>query len=288
MNKHLLLSISLGISTLIALPSYATANTIVENSHQTISTLSFKEIMRTFYATRLEAVFVQDEAIEQLPHISIGQKNSNHLVAIMLPSVQYKGDDGLERHLIIIEKVEIDDEGHQTNACHACTAQADLLLFKKTLNGEYKLISHSENDELLPSSYGRINIDLEMLQNSIQPFGNNIYGGFYESSYSNHGYTESSLNFIHLNENQALKVYNTFENMELLSSEDNIGKYDDTSPLSFSYNSTVHIKNNQTNYYPIQIYFQGDKPFNNGQIMKYNQIQTIQYQPNIDKYQIIK
>lgn len=288
MKKALLFTLLLGLSGFLTSQN-TMANTHIENSKQTISTLSFKEIMRTFYAERLEKVFVVDDDITQLPYVGIGKTEEYNLVAVMHPAINYKGNDGLERYFVLIEKVEIDEDGNLGNSCHACTAKADLLLFKKNIDGEYQLISYSQDDELLPSSYGRIHFDTESIQKNIHLLGRNLYGSFYEFTYYNHGYSESSWEILHFNENNFIKTYNTYDNMNLLSGESNVGTFDDEdSPLAFSYESSIQVQNNQTTYFPLNIIFKGDKQLDNGRITKYNTIQTIQYQPAIDKYQIIK
>lgn len=288
MKKALLFTLLLGLSSFLTSQN-TMANTHIENPKQTISTLSFKEIMRTFYAERLEKVFVADDDITQLPYVGIGKTEEYNLVAVMHPAINYKGNDGLERYFVIIEKVEIDEDGNLGYACHACTARADLLLFKQNTNGEYQLISYSQNDNLLPSAYGRIHVDTETIQKNIRLLGRNLYGSFYEFTYANNGYSESSWEILHFNENNFLKTYNTYQNMNLFSSESNVDSfYDEGSPLAYSYESTIQVENNQMNYFPLNIIFKGDKQLDNGRITKYNTIKTIQYQPVIDKYQIVK
>lgn len=269
---------------IIAMP--ASANIAYADKSQALKELSFKEIMRAFYSDHLEHVEVKDEEIEKLPHIGIGKTaEQNHIVAIMHPAVNYTGLDGLERAFVVIEKIEVDDEWNLTNACHACTAKADLLLFKKAVDQNYYLLSTSVNDELLSSSNGRLDIDLTALKQNIQPFGNQLIGGFYESFYSQHGLTSGWWEIIHFNENKPIQVINNSSGDELFSSENNGGQYDENSPLYYSYESTIEVEGNGDQYYPLHIQFKGDEKLDNGKIVKNNKRVILNFDPVQNKYQ---
>lgn len=269
---------------IIAMP--ASANIAYADKSQALNELTFKEIMRAFYSDHLEHIEVKDEEIEKLPHIGIGKTaEQNHIVAVMHPAISYTGLDGLERAFVVIEKIEANDDGELMNACHACTAKADLLLFKKAADQNYYLLSTSVNDELLSSSNGRLDIDLTALKQNIQPLGHNIIGSFYESFFYGQGASEGVWDIVHFNEDKPIIVFGSYRDMELFSSENNGGQYDEDSPLYYGYESTIEVEGNGEQYYPLHIQFKGDERLDNGKIVKNNKRVILNFDPVQNKYQ---
>ena len=139
--------------------------------------LNFKEVMRTFYSGQMNRAFLDDDDLEKIPHIALGQadKDGYSTVALMHPVMSYQNNLEENRYLVVIEKIQVGSGGYVVT-CHVCTGTADLYSFKKLPNGQFQLVSRSAKDADFSGSWGRVGLDLEEISKNIQPLGKNLVG----------------------------------------------------------------------------------------------------------------
>ena len=220
-----------------------------------LNELSFKEVMRLFYKNKMRNIYVEEGQFETsdvigLDHVeATGEDN----LAIMHPIINYRNVQGEARFLVIIEKVQIMDDGILVS-CHACSGTADLYTFKKLENGQYQVVSMSRPNQEYGGSYGRVHLNREEILNNMQPIGKKLIGTFYQSNYSNMGESTSSWSVIHLPEDDFIANYGVAE-----ASGDNAGNYEPDSPLYFSFESKIQLNDNGKKYFPIQVNYTGDQ-----------------------------
>ncbi|WP_179995714.1 hypothetical protein [Acinetobacter sp. YH16053] len=220
-----------------------------------LNELSFKEIMRLFYKDNMRNVYVNEDELATENFIGLGATNESgeDTVALMHPIINYRNVEGDARFLVIIEKVQIMDNGSVVS-CHACVGNADLYTFKKLKNGQYQVVSITHKDQEFGGSYGRVHLDREEILNNMQPIGKNLIGSFYQSGYSSTGETSISWNVIHLPEDDFIGAYGVAE-----KAGDNGGNHEEDSPLHYSFDSQIQVIDNNEKYYPIQVSYFGEK-----------------------------
>ncbi|MDM1762099.1 hypothetical protein [Acinetobacter sp. 251-1] len=220
-----------------------------------LNELSFKEIMRLFYKDNMRNVYVNEDELETENFIGLGATNESgeDTVALMHPIINYRNVEGDARFLVIIEKVQVMDNGSVVS-CHACVGSADLYTFKKLKNGQYQVVSITHKDQEFGGSYGRVHLDREEILNNMQPIGKNLIGSFYQSGYSSTGETSISWNVIHLPEDDFIGAYGVAE-----KAGDNGGNHEEGSPLHYSFDSQIQVIDNNEKYYPIQVSYFGEK-----------------------------
>ena len=256
--KKLFISLILCSSTLFAVPM-AVANTkfsITEMAKVKLDTLSFKEIMRQFYSGQMSRAFLDDEELEKMPHVALGQADQDQYstVALMHPLVEYKNNANETRYLIMIEKIKVSNEGGVVS-CHACIGEADLFSFKKLKSGQYQLVSRSAKNAEFSGSWGRVGLDLEEIVKNIQPLGKDLVGSIFTNGYTSTGTTETWWEAVHLPENDFINSYDVAD-----AGADNGGSYEEDSPLHYSYEGHLKVINNGGEYFPIKLTYVGDKP----------------------------
>lgn len=269
MKKYLLgFAITLASATafpvMAATPTFPTAKI----AQTKLNDLSFKQIMRELYSGQMTRAFVNDEAIEALPHIGLGaEKNGEQTVAVMHPIISYPSSTGQTHYLAVIEKLKVYTSNGSLVSCHACGAEADLYSFKRLSNGQYQLVSKSVPNIKLSSSWGRIQFDAEAIRSGIQPLGKNVVGSIFSNGYFSTGTSENWWDVLHLPENDYINVYNLGD-----AGGDNSGNYEETSPLYYSYESTYQVLPQNSNYYPIKLTYVGEKP-----TADYERIESVNY-----------
>lgn len=211
--------------------------------------------MRLFYKDNMHNIYVTEGQINSTNVIGLGAPDEQNetTVAFMHPVINYRNKDGEARFLVIIEKVQVMDNGNVVS-CHACVGSADLYSFKKLQNGQYQVVSRNRPDQTYDGSYGHVNLDREEILNNMQPIGKNLIGTFYKSGYSNMGESSSSWNVIHLPDDDFIGIYDVAE-----ASGDNGGSHEEDSPLHFSFDSTIAVIDNGEKYFPIQVSYTGEK-----------------------------
>lgn len=275
--KNILLTVALSLGVLSATPAMAAAPAFSASqmAQVKIKDLSFKEVMRQFYSGRMGQQFVNDEYIESMPNIGLDSVDSDgeRTVALMHPVTAYKNTAGESRYLVMIEKVQVNDGS--LVACHVCDAKADLYSFKKLSNGQFQLVSRTPKDVEFSSSWGRVGLDTEDIQENLQPLGKNLMGSIFMNGYSSTGTTESWWEVLHLAEN-------TFINAYLLgdAGSSNAGNYEEDSPLYYDYDVTFEVLSGNTTYYPIKLSYKGDKPTDDYErINRVNYSKTVKFDP---------
>lgn len=256
--KKLLIKLMLCGSTLFAVDT-AVANTkfsVAEMTKVQLDTLSFKELMRQFYSGQMSRAFLDDEELEKMPHVALGQadKDQYSTVALMHPLVEYKNNANETRYLIMIEKIKVSNEGGVVS-CHVCTGEADLFSFKKTKSGQYQLVSRSAKNAEFSGSWGRVGLDLEEIVKNIQPLGKDLVGSIFTNGYTSTGTTETWWEALHLPENDFINSYGVAD-----AGADNGGSYEEDSPLHYSYEGHLKVINNEEDYFPVKLTYVGDKP----------------------------
>lgn len=242
-----------------------------------IRDLTFKEVMRAFYSGDMMEVPVEDEDISAMPHIALNQENNEQdiTVAAMHPIVSYLNNDGEQRYLIIIEKVQVDSEGLFLQSCHACEATADLYTFKQLDNGLFQLVSRTPKNIEISSSWGRIDLSAQAIHDGIQPLGKNLMGSIFSSGYSSTGTTVTWWEALHLPEDELIRIYKVGD-----AGSDNSGSYDESSPLYYGYQSFVEVMSDNSKYFPIELTFTGEMPDENyDRIEPVNFTTTVKFNP---------
>jgi hypothetical protein len=244
--------------------------------------LNFKEVMRLFYKDNMRNVFVNEGEIETENFVAIGSPNEagENTVAIMHPIINYRNVEGEARFLVMIEKVQVMENGSVVS-CHACVGGLDLYSFKKLANGQFQVVSKSRPEQEYGGSYGRVHVDREQILNNMQPIGKKLIGSFYQSSYSSTGETSSFWNVIHLPEDNFIGAYGVAD-----AAGDNAGNHEPESPLYFSFDSTIQVIDNGKKYFPIQVNYSGEKPNSDySSIEPANQPLVVNYNAEKKEYQ---
>ena len=221
-----------------------------------LSNLSFKEIMRLFYKDQMRNVYVQEDQLETTNYVGLTTTGEmgEEMIALMHPILNYRNTHGEARFLIIIEKLQMMNDGI-ISSCHGCSAEADLYTFKQLENGQYQVVSRTPaKGQEFGGSYGRVHLDREQLLNNMQPLGKQLTGTFYQTGFSNMGESMSSWHVLHLPEDTFIGTYFIAD-----ASGDNSGSHEPDSPLHFSFESDLQIKDNAKKYFPIQVNYIGDR-----------------------------
>ena len=218
--------------------------------------LNFKEVMRTFYSGQMSRAFLDDDDLEKIPHIALGQadKDGYSTVALMHPVMSYQNNLEENRYLVVIEKIQVGSGGYVVT-CHVCTGTADLYSFKKLPNGQFQLVSRSAKDADFSGSWGRVGLDLEEISKNIQPLGKNLVGSVFQNGYTSTGTTETWWETLHLSENDYIQAFGVAD-----AGADNSGSYDEDSPLSYSYEGELQVIKNDAEFFPIKVTYSGEKP----------------------------
>lgn len=278
--KKLLLSLLLAInpltSTLIPISAFAkTPFSTAQMAQHHIDKLTFKDIMRELYADKMQNTFVNDEDIEKMPHVGLGEVDGMQQLALMHPIVTYTGLDGQPRYLVIIERVQLNEDG-SLFAGHALASPVDLYTFKSDITGGYQLVSRSIDGEQFGGSWGRTSLDTEQIKGHIKPLGRNLLGVIVSDGFGNMGSMEERWSALHLPEDDYIGLYQVGD-----KSGDNGGAVEENSPLAYSFDSTSEIVNNGGKYYPIRLTYTGDKPDDkhHNRIIKINGSKIVNFDP---------
>lgn len=256
--KKLLISLMISHAALFAAPQVLAQAPFSASkmSQVQVSELSFKEIMRKFYGGQMRRSFIDDEQLDKMPHVALGQtdEDGSSTVALMHPVMSYKNAAAENRYLVMIEKIQAGSEGHVV-ACHACAGTADLYLFKKLSNSKFQLVSRSLSESEFSGSWGRVGLNLEEISSNMQLLGKNLTGSIFQNGYTSTGTTEVWWEALHLPENDYIRVYSVAD-----AGADNSGSYDADSPLYYSYQSKLEVIKNGAEFFPIKVNYTGEKP----------------------------
>ena len=277
--KKLLLSLALSLGVLSAAPVMAAAPTFSASqmAQIKIKDLSFKEVMRQFYSGQMRPTSVNDEYIESMPNIGLGQVDSNgaRIVALMHPMGLYDNAKGEPRYLVTIEKVVVYDESSEY--CESCGSKADLYSFKKLNNGLFQLVSRTPKNVKPLGVNGRVMLDEKKVKDNMQPLGKNLTGTVIKNGSFYHGIFVQWWDVVHLPENDFINTYDLGD-----AGMDN-GVHDEDSPLYYGYEGNYKVMSDSSSYYPIMLSYKGEKPtddneriehVNYSKIMKFNPVKN--------------
>lgn len=274
-------ALAFGLSALsICQPAWSSFST-QEMTKVRVDSLDFKHIMRALYAGKMTQYYVDDDDLTAYPHIGLTENfDDNRTLALMHPVLTYKNHQGQTRHLVVIEKVAINDDGGLIGG-HVNHAKADLYIFKPVAGG-YQLVSKSDKDDDFTGSWGRLNLDLETLAKNMQPLGKNLTGSLIDNGYCSTGSCEIWWEALLLPENDHVRMVQVAE-----AGGSNAGMYEEDSPLFYGFDSTFKVVNDGSAYYPITIHYTGDKPDNDNDehIKQVNYKQTFRFSPASNRYQ---
>ena len=270
MNKIIVsLVLSLGYftasSALAASPTFS-----AQKMAQTkIFDLSFKHIMREFYNGHMNDALVQNEDVKSMPYIGLGYPiEGQQTIAIMHPVIHYENTAGESRYLVIIEKVIVDANTNQLQACHACNATADIYSFRKLDDGNFQLISKKHPDAILPNNYGRIQFDSKSFLQGLQPLGKDLIGSLFTTDDYFSGATFYWWEVLLLPEDDFINSITVGD-----AGSDFGGMYEKNSPLYYEYDVSFTAVSDSSKYYPILLNFYGDMPFEGD----YQRIEPVNY-----------
>lgn len=277
--KKLLLSVALSLGVLSSAPVMAAtpAFSASQMAQVKIQDLSFKEVMRQFYSGRMGYEFVNDEYVESMPNIGLDSVDSDgeRTVALMHPVINYKNAAGEPRYLVTIEKVKVSNGS--LVQCHVCAATADIYSFKNISNGQFQLVSRTPKNVAFSSSWGRVGLSADDIQEGMQPLGKNLIGSIFMNGYTSTGTTDSWWDVLHLPENAFINLYSLGD-----AGSSNAGNYEEDSPLYYEYDVTFEVLSGNTPYYPIKLTYKGEKPTED-----YERIEPVNYS-KIVKFDPIK
>lgn len=140
-----------------------------------VPNLEFKTLIHALYPNQTTTVKLSNDAKSELANTAyVGLKSTafdfdevNQAIAIMHPVHTYKNTQGQTRHLVLIEKIALLDNGDMMD-CYICPADGDLLIFKQSGAG-FELVSRSDQDTDFGRAYGRLT-----LAKNWADFGQNI------------------------------------------------------------------------------------------------------------------
>lgn len=281
--KKLLLSTCLALVSITSIPTVSANVFSAETmSAITLDSLNFKDVMRGLYAGKMTQVDANDDYLKDYSHIGLKEKigDNENTLAIMHPVLTYKNNTGENRHLVVVEKVTLDEDG-SILSCTECSGQAEVFLFKQTPAGKYALVSRSHPDVKFKGDSGHMSLNLTSLATNIVPLGSNRMGSIIKESFCEEGTCYGYWQAFILSEDDYIQMVDISD-----ASGDNSGIYQKDSPLSYAYDSTIKIINNNSNYYPIEIHYKGDKPMDEDEssIKNLNHAQIFSYDVGSKKY----
>ncbi|MBO4789476.1 MAG: hypothetical protein J5492_00515 [Oxalobacter sp.] len=253
------------------------AHPLVAGSAVSLKALDAQHVFLSFYAYRKIGIAVSEgseinrDRLE-LPHMAIryGEEGQNS-VALFHPVKPYRTVDGVERFLVMVEIVGLEDDGSM-KYCHGCASDVELFAFKRE-GGGYKLISSTEAGTVFGGAYGTTAIDLNELR--IQQIGSNTMGFLYETGFTNQGVTETTLMLVALHEDKPIKVVTVTGDDGY--SFDNSGMYGEDALESYAYDGQYRLIPSSGELYSIAIDCTGSKPDANGKVQPYNQTEIYRY-----------
>lgn len=251
-----------------------------------IPDLSFKNLMRALYANRMTPVSVNDDSIKDYPYIGLDD-NRNSMgddrsmaVALMHPTIAYKNYNNETRYLVMIEEVQVYKDTWTMVTCHVCRGMANLFIFRRLENGNFQLVSKSRDDAQFTGSWGRTGLDLQEIRNNIQAVGSRLTGSYIKLGYTSTGVTESWWEALFLDED------NFIDMSVIADAGGENGNVMEDSPLYYKYDSSIKFLDDSSEYFPVQIRYQGEMPLENSPSVKnVDFIKTLQFVRDKNKYQ---
>lgn len=282
--KKLLLILSLSLGVLSVTPVIAATPTFSASQMAQVKVpdLSFKEIMRKFYSGRMGYAFINDDEINEMPHVGLDNTNSDkyRTVAILHSIINYNNAMDEPRYLVVIEKVLFDKNNNKLQACHICRSTADLYSFKRLNSGMFQLVSKSSESIDFHGSWGRLGLEAKDFENSVHLLGENLVGGYVEATERQTGFEFSNWYALHLPENNFINLYFVGD-----ASGSSIGHYGYDSPLGYEYKGTIQALPQEASYYPIMITYKGEKPTDDERIENVNYSKIMKFNPVKKKYE---
>lgn len=225
---------------------------VYEKAAVNVERLSFKEILTHVYQTKPKAAPAELQQISKAPKVIIqarGEEQREYLLS-MLPTVTYKNTAGETRYLVVMQKNNYYDG--QIMSCRACSANADMFIFKQ-IDGRYYLVSATFDMEDLPGGNGELKLDLAQVNKNIQPFGQTLTGSYFEAEFSGAGGQSSSAWYgLLLREGDPIQLIFIGD-----AGGDTSSYYADRPEMAWTTKSTLKVLPNSAAYYPIQVTYRG-------------------------------
>ena len=225
---------------------------VYEKTAVNVKSLSFEEILSRVYQTQPKTVPVELQQISKAPKAIIqarGAEQREYLLS-MLPVVTYKNTAGEIRYLVVMQKNNYYDG--QIMSCRACSANADMFIFKQ-IDGRYYLVSATFDMEDLPGGNGELKLDLAQVNKNMQPFGQTLMGSYFEAEFSGAGGQRSSAWYgLLLREGDPIQLVFIGD-----AGGDTSSYYADRPEMAWITTSTLKVLPNAAAYYPIQVSYRG-------------------------------
>ncbi|MFB6348944.1 hypothetical protein ACFBZI_05845 [Moraxella sp. ZJ142] len=294
LSKLLLASALAVASVSTAMPALASTFSAAKMSQTVVNSLSFKDVMRALYAGRMVQTYINDEELEKYPYIGLSDRplyyweddttedddEEYRLLALMHPVATYQNHQGKTRHLVMIEKVMINDEGNLLIS-HGLGAEVDLYIFERLPSGKYQLISRTDPKHGIEiGAWGRSGLQMDEMAPTIQPMGKSLTGGIFEFGYCGGGSCDLGWWALHLNEDRFIDRYYVGD-----SGGNNSGLVEEYSPLAYDYKSTWRVIDNGATHFPIELHFTGEMPMDDGAIQEVDFRQNMFFNPAKREYQ---
>ncbi|MDQ8934865.1 hypothetical protein [Acinetobacter rudis] len=225
---------------------------VYEKSSVNVSSLNMEQILSRIYQTQALAVPEELEHISSAPKAIIqvrGTEKEQYLLSL-LPVVSYKNTAGELRYLLVMQKNKYYDG--QIMSCRACSADADMFIFKQ-IDGRYYLVNSKFNMTDLPGGDGELKLDLEQVSKNIQAFGPELTGSYFEAEFSGAGGQSSSGWYALLLAEQTPIQWVFIGD----AGGDTSSFYADRPEMAWTTTSTLKVIPNKSTYYPIQVRYKG-------------------------------
>lgn len=221
-----------------------------KNTTVNVTSLDFAQILARVYSAKPIAVPAEIAVAAHAPKTIL--KGAEHdFILTMLPVITYKNTLGDTRYLVVMQKNAYFDG--QIMGCRACSADADMLIFRQD-QGRYYLLNSTFNMTDLPGGNGELKLDFAQIQKNLQPFGKQLIGSYFEAYFSGAGGQSSSAWYaLHLNEQQPIKLVFIAD-----AGGDTRDYYADRPEMASLMTSKLNLFNNAMQYYPIDIIYRHD------------------------------
>ncbi len=218
---------------------------------RTTKTLEFKDILTGIYAQQIVNTQQYDSDEDFKPYTktvfydAIAEEKQ---LVLMHPAIVYKNSAGEIRYFVLLEKIPFGYSGYP-EACRACSAKADFLIFKKQANGSFYLINYTLNATDLPGGAGRLKLDLQQIRKNMQHMGQQLTGSYFIGHYSGAGGEAGSMwHNLFLPEQGKIQVVDIG-----VAGRDTGSYYADRPNESSKTTSSLKVINNDSQYFPIEI-----------------------------------
>lgn len=219
-----------------------------KNTEVNLSSLDLEQVLKQVYAAPLLAVPTELQNISDLPKTILKTRDvqSSDYLLSMLPVATYQNTAGETRYLVMMQKNKYFDG--QIMGCRACSADADMFIFRQ-VQGRYYLVNSTFNMTDLPGGDGDLKLDIAQVKKNLQPFGQQLMGSYFEAEFSGAGGQSSSGWYaVLLSEQQPIQLLFIGD-----AGGDTRSFYADRPEMAWTTTSTLKVLANNAAYYPIKV-----------------------------------